>query len=328
MPSFCRHNHLVQNCPICSREQHVELRPVVTGGTRAEAPAATPRRATPPRSGSAGGRSRPGVTVRRMARGADDGYRSELAPGLKSSADAERLALELAWAVSRLEVLATDPPGLYAEIADADGDPEERTWLAFLIAYLGPLPGAEPFAEIQRVRVAWPADALPELDGAQAGERTSLEAGRSARTVGAYRSWAMRSGSQAAGLTGDAAWTPERRFARAYERVGLPGLERGSRFDLLVTLGRTGVYDLRAGTLALGGSDSVTVAAKRVLGIGDPILLERRAIDLAQACRVPLEALDVGLFNWERGDRAMLGMPVGLQADQSRVDAARSALGV
>lgn len=328
MPSFCRHNHLVQNCPICSREQHIELRPVVTGGTRAEAPAATPRRATPPRSGSAGGRSRPGVTVRRMARGADDGYRSELAPGLKSSADAERLALELAWAVSRLEVLATDPPGLYAEIADADGDPEERTWLAFLIAYLGPLPGAEPFAEIQRVRVAWSADALPELDGAQAGERTSLEAGHSARTVAAYRSWATRSGSQAAGLTGDAAWTPERRFARAYERVGLPGLERGSRFDLLVTLGRTGVYDLRAGTLALGGSDSVTVAAKRVLGIGDPILLERRAIDLAQACRVPLEALDVGLFNWERGDRAMLGMPVGLQADQSRVDAARSALGV
>ncbi|MDQ2898123.1 MAG: hypothetical protein M3Y09_21260, partial [Actinomycetota bacterium] len=124
------------------------------------------------------------------------------------------------------------------------------------------------------------------------------------------------------------AWTPERRFARAYERLGLPGLERGSRFDLLVTLGHTGVYELRAATLALGGSDSVTVAAKRVLGIGDPILLERRAIDLARACELPLEALDVGLFNWERGARAMLGMPVGLEGDPGRADAARSALGV
>ncbi len=328
MPSFCRHNHLVQNCPICSREQHVEPRPIVTGGTRAEAPPATPRRATPARSGSTGGRARPGVTVRRMARGADDGYRSERVPGLKSSADAERLALELAWAVMRLQVLATNPPGLYAEVADAGGNPEERTWLAFLIAYLGPLAGAEPFVEIERVRVAWQPEALPELEGAQAGERTSLDAGRAARTMAAYRSWAKRSGSQAAGLTGDETWTPERRFARAYERVGLPGLERGSRFDLLVTLGHTGVYELRAGTLALGGSDSVTVAAKRVLGIGDPILLERRAIDLAQACEVPLEALDVGLFNWERGERAMLGMPVGLEADPGRADAARSALGV
>ncbi|MDQ2894340.1 MAG: hypothetical protein M3Y09_01630, partial [Actinomycetota bacterium] len=62
MPSFCRHNHLVQNCPICSREQHVELRPVVTGGTRAEATPAPPRSPSPARSGGAGGRTRPGVT--------------------------------------------------------------------------------------------------------------------------------------------------------------------------------------------------------------------------------------------------------------------------
>ncbi|MEO8969515.1 MAG: hypothetical protein ABI355_18035 [Solirubrobacteraceae bacterium] len=328
MPSFCRHNHLVQNCPICSREQHVELRPVVTGGTRAEATPAPPRSPSPARSGGAGGRTRPGVTVRRMARGADDGFHSQLVPGLRSSADAERLALELAWAAMRLDVLASDPPGLYAEVADASGDPEQRTWLAFLIAYLGPLAGAEPFAEIERVRVAWPPDALPELAQAQPGERTSLEAGRADRTLAAYRSWAARSGSQATGLNGDEAWTPERRFARAYERLGLPGLERGSRFDLLVTLGHTGVYELRAATLALGGSDSVTVAAKRVLGIGDPILLERRAIDLARACELPLEALDVGLFNWERGARAMLGMPVGLEGDPGRADAARSALGV
>ncbi len=129
------------------------------------------------------------------------------------------------------------------------------------------------------MRVAWQAEAPLDLEGVQAGERTSLDADRAPRTLAAYRSWAARSGSQAAGLTGAEGWTPERRFARAYERVGLPGLERGSRYDLLVTLGRTGVYEMQAATLGLGGSDSVTVGAKRVLGIGDPILLERRAAD-------------------------------------------------
>jgi hypothetical protein len=326
MPTFCRHNHLVQNCPICAREQHVALRPVVSGGTRAEATPATPRRASPARP-AGGGRTRPGVTVRHMARGADDGYHAQLVPGLKSSADAERLALELAWAATRLEVLASDPPGLYAEVAGA-GDLEERTWLAFLIAYLGPLAGEDPFAEIARVRVPWEPEAPIELDGVQGGERSSLDPARAARTLAAYRSWATRSGSQASGLTGAEGWTPERRFARAYERLGLPGLERSARFDLLVTLGRLGVYEMRAANLGLGGSDSVTVGAKRVLGIGDPILLERRATDLANACEVPLEALDAGLFNWERGERAMLGMPVGLDADPGRVAAARSALGV
>ena len=44
VPSFCRHNRLIQNCPICSREQAIELRPVVSSSApRTEpAPAAQP----------------------------------------------------------------------------------------------------------------------------------------------------------------------------------------------------------------------------------------------------------------------------------------------
>ena len=38
------------------------------------------------------------------------------------------------------------------------------------------------------------------------------------------------------------------------------------------------------------------------------MLLERRASDLAQACGIPLEALDLGLHNWQRGERATLGL--------------------
>ena len=329
MPTFCRHNHLIQNCPICSREQAVEMRPVVTSST----PRITqPRPGSPARgrtrSGASTGGSTGGLRVRRLARGADDGYRSPLVPGLKSSAEAERLADELAFAATRLERLAADPPGLYAEVADGSADIEERTWLAFLIAYLCPLEGDDPFAAIRQVKTSWASGAVPALDGVQTGPRTAHDPGRGTRTLEAYRAWAARTGSQAAAFTGETAWTPERRFARTFERLALPGLHRDARFDLLVTLGQLGAYELQARTLVLGGDNRVTVASKRALGIGDPLLLERRAAELAEACGVPLAALDLGLFNWEAGERVTLGLGPDAQPDEALVNQAREALGV
>jgi hypothetical protein len=334
MPTFCRHNRLLQNCPICAREQHVEMRPVVSpSAPRISQPRATsgaPRADTagraPTRSPSGRSSGRAGVTVRKLVRGADDGYRSGLAPGLKSGADAERLAAELAFAAARLEVLAIAPPGLYAEVADSAGELEERTWLAFLIAYLGVLDGDQPFAEIERVRTAWSSDTPPALDDVRTGPRGAYEPGSAERTIAAYRAWAARAGSQAAAITGEVAWTPERRFARAFARLALPGFPRGARFELLTILGRLGVYDLHAGALGLGGSDPVTLAAKRLLGIGDTMLLERRAADLAGACGLPLDALDAGLFNWERGSGATLGMSAELEPDGAVLESIRAAL--
>jgi hypothetical protein len=320
MPTFCRHNRLVQNCPICAREQDVEMRPMVSPG----GPATRPARITgagAANGASARARSAPvrgggrGVVVRRLSRGAEDGYRSALLPGLRSGADAQRLAQELVFAATRLARLAADPPGLYADVADRAGDLEERSWLAFQIAYLGPLDGDAPFAAIASARTAWSSGEMPRVDGAVTGPRTAFEPERVRQTIAAYRAWAQRAGSQAAAFTGEASWTPQRRFSRVFERLALPGLNRGARFELLTSLGRLGVYELRAGALGLGGNDPVTLAAKRVLGIGDPMLLERRAADLADACGLPLEAFDVGLFNWEQGGRAMLGMAPGDQPD-------------
>jgi len=331
VPTFCRHNHLVQNCPICSREQAIDLRPIVSSS----APRTTQPRPATPRPGrtrGGGSASRPGVVVRRVARGADDGFRSSLAIGLRSSEEAGRLAQELAFADYRCARLEEDPPGLYREVrgpaapdggalvagsaapdggalgSDGSVELEERSWLAFLIAYLSPLEGDTPFSEIERVRTSWASGEMPDLDGVQTGPRSAHDPARGTRTLEAYRAWASRAGSQAAAFTGDFGWTPERRFARAYERLALPGLQRDARFDLLVTLGRLGVYDLQAASLALGGENDVTVGAKRAFGIGDPLLLERRAADLAQACSLPLEALDLGLYNWQRGERATLGL--------------------
>jgi hypothetical protein len=68
----------------------------------------------------------------------------------------------------------------------------------------------------------------------------------------------------------------------------------------------------------------VTLAAKRLLGIGDPLLLERRAAQLAQECAVPLEALDLGLYNWDRARRATAGADG--EVDATALAAARAAL--
>jgi hypothetical protein len=333
MPTFCRHNHLIQNCPICSREQAVEFRPIVSSGAprsalpRERAPGATGSRAssTGRSSASRGGAS--GLRVSRLVRGADDGYRSALAPGLRSSSDAERLADELALAATRLDTLEQSPPGLYAELA-GDEDIEERCWLAFLIAYLCPLETADPFSAIRAVRASWHESGALRLEGVELGPRTAHDPARGDGTVSAYQAWAARSGSQAAGFGGEPAWSPERRFERVFERLALPGFHRDARFDLLVTLGRTGAFDLRAAKLHLGGENEVTVAAKRALGIGDPLLLERRSADLASACGVPLEALDLGFYNWGRGERVTLGLGPGAEPSADRVAGARSGLGL
>lgn len=264
--------------------------------------------------------------MRRLERAADDGYRSPLVQGLRSSADAERLAAELAFAAKRLERLSASPPGLYEEIARADGEVEERAWLAFLIAYLCPLDGEDPFASVRAARTPWTSDMPPRLEGLQTGPRTAHDPARGLATIDAYSAWAARTGSQAQAFIGEESWTAERRFARVFERLALPGLHRDARFDLLVTLGRLGVFELKPATLVLGGENTVTIAAKRAFGIGDSLLLERRAVALAEAGELPLEALDVALYNWERGERATLGLGTDSEPDPTVLERARAAL--
>ena len=264
--------------------------------------------------------------MRRVRTTEDDGYRSALVPGLRSSEEARRLAEELAFAATRLTRLAGDPPGLYAEVANTARELEERSWLAFLIAYLYPLDAEDPFAAIAAARTRWTDAEQLDLGEVETGPRAAHDQARGLTTVRAYRVWAQRAGSQSLAFAGEPTWTPERRFSRVFERLALPGLHRDARFELLVSLGSLGVYELTPGSLALGGGDEVTLAAKRALGIGDPLVLERRAADLAGACSVPLAALDLALYNWERGERATAGMGPGAEPGEAELDAARGAL--
>src|SRR5690242_1887214 len=122
MPMFCRHNRLTANCPICSRELQAELQ------SKAPPRPARPRASSSSTRSRSTSPSRGRVVTRKLARAADDGYRNALVPGIRATADAERLAAALASAAERLE-----PPGPYPEIA-AEPDLEEATWLAFLLA--------------------------------------------------------------------------------------------------------------------------------------------------------------------------------------------------
>lgn len=297
MPVFCRHNRFEANCPVCTREKAAaKPRPSSSSSSRTRSPS------TASRTTSGTRRSSTQVRTRKLARDVEDGYRSELVPGVKATADAERLARSLAAAAARLEF-----PGPYEALATVP-DLEEATWLAFLLALAGP-DAPEAQAALLASRPAWsdPGTAAP-----------------GGRTAAAYRAWAQRAGGQSAAFTGEAGWTPERRFSRLFERLALPGLDRAARFELLTALGAAGLYPLQAGSLHLGGEDPTTQAAKRALVSGDVVLLDRRAVALAEAARIPLAALDRGLQIWNARPSQDADSADGLPA----LPAIRAALGL
>jgi hypothetical protein len=295
VPTFCRHNRLEANCPICSRKAKAGAVTPPRPARRPESRAVSSPSKRRPSSRAAGD-----LRVRRMARAADDGYENDLLPGLRATVEAAHLADELAFSTARLDQLRSDPPGLYAEAAGL-GDPEEQAWLLFQIAYISPIEGEDPFAEINRVRTSWASGEIPNLEDVELGPRTAHDPSRGTKTLEAYHAWAERAGSQAAGIAGDPGWTPQRRFDRAFERLAMRGFGRGPRYELLVLLGALGVFDLRPWSLHLADAmDPTTIAAKRVFGIGDAINLQRRASDLISTLGVPMEALDLALLNWSR----------------------------
>jgi hypothetical protein len=352
VPRFCRHGRFIERCPIC-RDTVPGLAPVESGdGHGARRKTGGSRVGTARRAGKGirGGGKGVRVYSDGALRGEDDGYRSELVPGLRNSPDAQRLAEEIAFAAGRLQALDSAPVDLYAELRLQE-DRERVTWMCFLAAYLSPLEGEDPFRGVRQVAgqegVPATAGELPDLTDVPLGPRTSHDPARGTETLRAYLHWAQRAGSQVSAFSGDPAWTEERRFQRLFERLALPGFGRMGRYDMLVTLGHLGLYRLRADSLHFadtGGAhpsgahagthagtqagawagaqagawagaqagaragDLATLAAKRLFGIGDPLILERRAQVLAHAAGVPLEALDLALANWGVGERATVGV--------------------
>jgi hypothetical protein len=340
VPTFCRHNRFVERCPICSRtlpgyapetgkgERRQSSRGAggSGGGSHGSSTAARHRRLR------TGGRE---VRVHREVRAEDDGYASALAPGLHASGDAARLAEEIAFASGRLLRLHAAPPDLFNEIRGlaGDGELERATWMCFLTVYLSALQGDDPFAGVRLALERDGGDGIPSLDGIPLGPRTSHGPARGSEALLAYRQWAEHAGSQASALLGEASWTSQRRFERAFERLALPGLGRMGRYELLVTLGRLGLYELQADSLHLavgrgaGPEDLTTIAAKRILAVGDPIYLERRVVAFARELSVPIDVLDLAFANWGAGERATLGFKPDT-TDPHALERVREALGL
>ncbi len=276
--------------------------------------------------------------MRREGRAQDDGYRSALLPGVRASADADRLAQEIAFSGGRLLALAAAPWGLYGEArALAAADLEQATWTCFLICYLGPLEGEDPFApHPPRPRGgSRPAGGLRQALAAAGGARGDRarpahlprpRARAPTRWWPTAASWRAQAARRRAPSSVTPAWSAQRRFERLFERLALPGFGRMGRYELLVTLGTLGLYELRADSLHLLGvrspsqSDLTTLGAKRLFAIGDPVHLERRAAALAEAVAVPLAALDLALANWASPQRTSAGCPPGC-SDRGRAGA-------
>ncbi len=108
MPLFCRHNRFEASCPICSRDK----------------PVARARAAAGPRPASGRTRRAPGMVTKKLARAAEDGYHSDLVPGIRATADAERLAIAVTIAVADLEQREPLADPLRDAAAAAFGDPD------------------------------------------------------------------------------------------------------------------------------------------------------------------------------------------------------------
>jgi hypothetical protein len=340
--TFCRHNRFIQRCPICretvpgQKSSHVakpKRQTSTSSGARAAGARPSAGTSTTRPAGRTYTRRTQEVRVHREQRAEDDGYRCELVPGIHSSEDARRLVSEIGFASGRLLTLTAAPPSLYAEARDCD-DIEQATWICFLAAYLSPLQGDQSFAGIRQALLSsWSSGSVPDIEEVPLGPRSSHDPARGGETLIAYRRFAEHAGSQETAFTGEPSWTPQRRFERLFERLALPGFGRIGRYDLLITLGRLGLYELRADSLHLiarsphAASDPTPQAAKRVFGIGDPIHVERRAAVLAQALSTPVEALDLALANWASEERITLGFPADTR-DAHAVERAEAALEV
>ena len=177
----------------------------------------------------------------------------------------------------------------------------------------------------------WASGALPDLSAAELGPRTAHDPALGDRTLAAHRAWAQKGGSQAAILAGEPGWDAARRFDRAFERLALPGFGRVPRYEFVTLAGALGLLDVVPQSLLLADAAAVpTLAAKRIFGIGDPLLIGRRAGELAARAGIPMSGWDLALQNWGAGaeDRVTAGSALPAEPDPELRGPIAAALGV
>ena len=74
--------------------------------------------------------------------------------------------------------------------------------------------------------------------------------------------------------------------------------------------------------------DPTTLAAKRVFGMGDTLILRQRSAALAAELGVPIEALDLALVNWARPEEERVTAGVEVDEDADTLERAQQVLHV
>jgi hypothetical protein len=322
MPSFCRHGRFVERCPICSKSL-----PGNEPGGGSSPRAKSSRKASASTGTVSHGRRVRGAGVKRASRGARRGRRLQLAADPRRARVGGRTAPGRGDRVLERAPGRTGarPPGSLRRARAISPHRHRARELDLLDDRLplAPTGGSRPVRiDPRSADEPRPDPWRPRDIGAPAGPEayrwacaapTSPERGRRhARSPTRSGSAGPAAGSQAAAFEGDA---PGPRSG------ALSGCTNGSRCRASAdgTLrtarhARPSRAVRAAGRLAAAdggaGDDLTTLAAKRVFGIGDPLLLERRAAGLwPRRPRCRLETLDVALANWAAPQRATLGFP-------------------
>ena len=157
-----------------------------------------------------------------------------------------------------------------------------------------------------------PGAVTPELGGlldeVARGPRSSHQPGSGTRTLAAYAQWAERSGGQSAAFAGEQGWSPERRFARVFERLVAARASTAARGTSCWCRSAGSASMTCAQSRCSWGQREGSAAARtrrrspRSACSGSAIRCCSTAapLTLAEAAGVPLEALDLALFNWSR----------------------------
>ena len=334
VPTFCRHNRLIQNCPICSREQSIELRPVVSSSAprvssaAPSAPARPGRGRAPARGrrpaacGSAGSRAAPRTAITRAC-----------CPGLRSS-DGRRAAgrgarlrrrrlVELRSAIRPGCMPRWSPPSCGPRGADVARVPDRVSVPA---RERRSVRGDRAGAHVVGVGRA------PSLDGVETGPRTAHDPGaRDPHARGLPRLGGARrlAGGRVRRRGGVDARAPLRAGVRA-PRATRPAPRRALRAARHARA--------RSASTSYAGGIAAARRRRRGHGRGQAGARDRRPAAARAARRasspmpasVPLEALDLGLLQLgPRGTRAGLESPPARRPDpdvSERVRAAPEAL--
>ena len=133
-----------------------------------------------------------------------------------------------------------------------------RPGCCFLIAYLCPLEGEDPFvgSACGAAPECSSARAAGDLGGSPLGPRTSHDPARGAGTLDGLPPLgrARRPVASSSGVRGRSRVEPRAALRAGVRAPRAAGLRRMGRYELLVTLGRLGLYELRADSLPLTGA--------------------------------------------------------------------------